>query len=94
MIIADDRIMKKYIHINQHLIRSNNKDGTNKPVITVKTYKNNEYGHELYIDGPCKIVYRPEKPLSCGAKVWCETTADVKIYTIDDINNACNSRSG
>jgi hypothetical protein len=25
------------------------------------------------IDGPCQIVYSPEKPLSCGATVWIET---------------------
>jgi hypothetical protein len=29
--------MKKKIHINQHIIRSNKKNGTNDPVITVKT---------------------------------------------------------
>jgi hypothetical protein len=29
--------MKKKIHINQHIIRSNKKNGTTLPVITVKT---------------------------------------------------------
>jgi len=27
---------KKYIHVNQHKIRSNKKHGTNEPVITIK----------------------------------------------------------
>ena len=31
--------MKKRIHINQHVIRANAKNGTNDPAITVKTYK-------------------------------------------------------
>ena len=29
--------MKKRIHVNQHNIKFNQKHGTNKPVITVKT---------------------------------------------------------
>ena len=71
--------MKKVIHINQHVIKSNDKSGEREPVITVKTYKDNNYAHEVYVDGPCKIVYSPDKPLSCGAKVWIETEAEVKI---------------
>ena len=70
--------MKKIIHINQHVIRSNSKTGEREPVITVKTYKDNNYAHEVYVDGPCKIVYSPDKPLSCGAKVWIETEAEIK----------------
>ena len=62
--------MKKKIHINMHVIRSNKKNGTNDPVITVKTYKSNTYGHEVDILGNSKVVYSPDKPLSCGARVW------------------------
>ena len=79
--------MKKIIHINQHIIKSNAKTGQRDPVITVKTYKDNTYGHEVYVDGPCKIVYSPDKPLSCGAKVWIETQDEVRVvwlhYCID-----------
>lgn len=71
--------MKKVIHINQHVIKSNAKSGKRDPVITVKTYKDNNYAHEVHVDGPCKIIYSPDKPLSCGAKVWIETEAEVKI---------------
>jgi len=71
--------MKKYIHINQHVIRRNASNGYNEPVITVKTYKSNNYGHEVTIDGPCKVVYSPDKPLSCGAKVWIETESGVQV---------------
>jgi hypothetical protein len=73
--------MKKIIHVNQHVIRKNSKTGERKPVITVKTYKSNDYAHEVSIDGPCKIIYRPDKPLSCGAKVWIETEFNVNITT-------------
>ena len=69
--------MKTIIHVNQHNIKHNSKTGDNKPVLTVKTYKSNDYAHEVHVNGPCKIVYRPNDPLSCGAKVWIETQDEV-----------------
>ena len=71
--------MKKIIHVNQHIIKSNAKNNEREPVITVKTYQSNDYAHTVHIDGPCKVVYSPDKPLSCGAKVWIETEALVHI---------------
>ena len=73
--------MKKRIHVNQHNIRKNKKHGTNLPVITVKTYKSNTYGHEVEILGPSKVVYgvNGKQILSCGARVVIETESDVKI---------------
>jgi hypothetical protein len=70
--------MKTVIHVNQHVIKKNRKTGANDPVLTCKTYKSNTYAHEITIDGPSKIVYRPNKPLSCGAHVWIETESKVK----------------
>ena len=71
--------MKKRIHINQHKIRSNKKNGTKEPVITVKTSKSNDYAHEVKIEGPSKVIYSPDKPLSCGARVWIETEEKVVL---------------
>ena len=71
--------MKTKIHINQHVIRSNAKSGKREPVITAKTYKENRYVHEVHIKGDCKVVYSPDKPLSCGAKVWIETEGEVIV---------------
>jgi hypothetical protein len=67
----------KRIHINQHVIRANAKSGDRNPVITVKEGRNNTYAHRVQIDGSSTVVYSPDKPLSCGAKVWIETDADV-----------------
>lgn len=69
--------MKTIVHVNQHKIKSNAKTGAKEPVLTVKTYKSNTYASEVYISGPCKVVYSPDKPLSCGAKVWIETEHEV-----------------
>jgi hypothetical protein len=71
--------MKTIIHVNQHKIKHNRKHGDNEPVLTVKTYKTNNYAHEVDINGPSRVVYRPKKPLSCGARVWIETQSVVKI---------------
>ncbi len=70
----------KRIHVNQHVIKKNRKypDQDPSPVLTCKTSNSNTYAHEIYVDGPCRIVYRPHKPLSCGAQVWIETTAEVR----------------
>ena len=71
--------MKTIIHVNQHVIKANRKAGTTKPPLTVKTYKSNDYADEVEILGPSRVVYRPDRPLSCGAHVWIETEAEVRI---------------
>ena len=72
---------KKYIHVNQHVIRANKKNNTNDPVITIKQGKSNIYCHEVNILGPSRVVYGGnEKPLlSCGARVVIETEAKVEV---------------
>jgi len=76
--------MKKFIHVNQHIIRANKRHGKSDPVITVKSGRKNQYAKELTIyddkgNPVAKIVYRPEKPLKCGAHCWVETTNEVTI---------------
>ena len=71
--------MKTIIHVNQHIIKANAKNGTNDPVLTVKTYKSNVYAYAVEIAGKSRVVYSPDKPLSCGAKVWIETESSVTI---------------
>jgi hypothetical protein len=71
--------MKTIIHVNQHAVRANAKNGTQDPVLTVKTYKSNTYANEVTIKGDSKVVYSPDKPLSCGAKVWIETNSQVEV---------------
>lgn len=70
--------LKKRIHINQHQIRANKKNGTDLPAITVKTYKSNTYAKRVTIHGSSTVV-QSEKPLPCGARCWVETEAEVTI---------------
>lgn len=74
--------MKKIIHVNKQNIAKNRIHGTDLPVVTCKTYKANHYGNEVEILGPSKVIYAEKcgrKPLSCGARVWVETTAPVRV---------------
>jgi hypothetical protein len=68
--------MKTIIHVNQQVIKSNVKHGKNDPGITVKTYKENNYCHEVQITGSCRIISRMDKPLKCGARIWIETESE------------------
>jgi hypothetical protein len=67
----------KRIHVNQHHLRANRKDGGKRPVITVQTSKGPVYADHVDIKGESSLVFRPEKPLSCGARIWIETRAEV-----------------
>ena len=78
--------MKTIVHVNQHKIRANNKRKLQDlvPVLTVKTYKSNDYGYQAIIkdeDGKevARVIYSPHKPLSCGARVWIETKNEVEV---------------
>ena len=70
--------MKKIIHVNTHRIKA-----MHSSPLTVKTYKQNTYAShvDIIVNGQvvASIIYRPEKPLSCGARVWIETSAEVSI---------------
>lgn len=72
---------KKYIHVNQHKIKSNLKHNKNEAVITIKEGKSNIYCHSVKIKGDSIVRYGKEgKPiLSCGARVVIETESDIEI---------------
>jgi len=71
--------MKTIIHVNQHIIKANAKGEEQKPPLTIKTYKENRKGFEALISGSAKVIYSPDKPLACGAKVWIETESEVVV---------------
>lgn len=72
---------KTKIHVNRNNIGQN----TNKkledliPVISVKNSKDNVYGYSIKINGPCEVIYRPQKPLDCSAALWIETFSQVQV---------------
>ena len=80
------RVPKKIIHVNQHKIKANGKTGARDPVLTCKTTQSNNYAHQAQIcdrsgEVIATVVYSPDKPLSCGAKVWIETYGKVVLVS-------------
>lgn len=71
--------MKTIVHVNQAVIKANQKKLRQDPPLTVKTYKGNTKAREVSLHGDARVVYRPDKPLSCGARVWIETEGRVEI---------------
>lgn len=67
------------ITVNQHVIRSNKKNEENEPVVRVQQGSRTGYCHEVEITGKCRIIYSPNNPLGCGARVWIEVEPDVAI---------------
>ncbi len=67
------------IHVNQHVIKANAKSGDRNPVFTIKQGGKNTYATRVKVVGEMELVYSPDKPLSCGAKVWIETRGDIVL---------------
>jgi hypothetical protein len=67
----------KRIHVNQHIVRNNKKTGAAEAVTTIQ-WRNKSYRFaKVEILGPSEVLYSPDKPLSCGARVWVETRQEV-----------------
>jgi hypothetical protein len=71
---------KTIVHVNQHMIKHNRKHGTEFPVLTVKHRGKTYYAHEVNYHNHSTTIYRPHKPLSCGAVCWVETNGDVTLF--------------
>ena len=75
--------MKTIIHVNQHIIKSNAKSGNRESPLTVKDYKQNRRASsaKIILDGKvvAEVIYSPDKPLSCGARVWISTECEVVV---------------
>lgn len=72
----------KIIHINRNIIQHNAKHGNNEPVVRVEENGKVQYCMEVDIKGPSRMVYSPNKPRPCGAKLWIETNAEVELIGI------------
>ena len=83
--------MIKRIHVNRHNIAYNKKhmhdrDFVERMPFTVKTYKDNYKLDYVECLDRVRLVYRPDKPLPCGAVAWMETEGDV-IIDLDNLTH-------
>lgn len=70
--------MTAIIHVNRQFISMNAKDGGNRPVYTIKSNGQTRYSREVIINGPSRMIYNGTQ-LSCGARAWIETDADLTL---------------
>lgn len=83
--------MTAIIHVNRQHIAMNAKDGGSRPVYTVKRNGQTRYAREVVIDGPSRLVYNGDQ-LSCGARAWIETDAELMLVDECTFAEARNSR--
>ena len=70
----------KRIHVNQSNLRCRvNRTGKN-PCYTVKHSGLTRWATEIEILGPSRLIERIDNPLSCGARLWIETTSEVLLH--------------
>jgi len=67
----------KRLHVDKRIIATDRNTGSRSAPLTIQTSKGSHKAVEVEIRGPSKFVYRPDKPLSCGARAWIETLAEV-----------------
>lgn len=65
------------LHVNSHIIRANQRTGARDPALTIRRGRKIERASAIDIldtNGAvvARVIYSPDKPLSCGARVWIE----------------------
>ena len=68
-----------FMHVIQGIIKSNNKNKTHNPVISVKMGQHSFLCNEVRIPGFGRLIYDPEHKKNCGATVWFEIDPDIPL---------------
>ena len=90
-----ERKVPSHIYINKDQIRKNSKleAQLREPVIVVEQGKRKEYGFEMEIAGPCRVVYSPDRALHGENKtnpvVWIETHSQIKFMDVNGEPHKC-----
>ena len=76
--------MITWIHVNQHVIRANKKNGADDPVLTVKQGRTNTYCRGVSILGPSEVLYsgNDRTLLPCGARVAIRTESPIALHAV------------
>lgn len=76
---------KKHIKVNRHNIDFNKRHEDNRPPLSMtQSGEPVTKGHQFVAMLPSgneafRVVYSPDKPLSCGATVWIETNLNIEV---------------
>lgn len=66
------------ISVNANVVRGNKKHGKDDPPIRIARGRQIRYARDVKV-GEGRFVYSPDKPLSCGARLWFETEGEVQV---------------
>jgi len=71
--------MTTIIHIDRKALLENKMMGKRDPVVRVQEGDNVYFCMGVDIQGPCRVIYEPDRPLPSKARLWIETEAEVKV---------------
>lgn len=74
----------KRIHVNQHIIKANRKNGESNPPLSIICGGKTTHHMSMKIRGEMEIIYSPQKPLGCGAEIWMETKSEIETVEVVD----------
>lgn len=69
----------KRIHVNQHNLRQRISGNGTDPCYTIKHKGITFWAYQVEIMGPSSLIESINKPLGCGARLWIETNAELRI---------------
>ncbi|WP_052340946.1 hypothetical protein [Salinarimonas rosea] len=74
------------VHVNQHVIRKNVSaaPAEREPPLRVIRGRTSTPAWEVELVGPARVVYSPDRPLKCGARVWIEAADAVVLDDVAD----------
>lgn len=75
----------KRIHVNQPNLRRRVSKTGDEPCYSIKHKGQTFWAYEIAVMGPSYVIESIDKPLSCGARLWIETTEEVRFRTTRSI---------
>lgn len=83
------------VYINKEQIGKNSKlpREQREPVIIVEQGKRKEYGYQVDIDGPCRLIYSPDRALHGERRtnpvLWLETSSRISFVDMNGEPHKC-----
>lgn len=82
------RSPRTVVHVNQHVIRANQRRNERQPPLIVRSYHGTIRANRVSLRDSsgivmAQVVYSPDAPLACGARVWIELGSGVDAVCED-----------
>ena len=73
------------VYINRRVVAANQKSGEHKPPITILHSKGRRtYAVGVELVGAARVIYSPDTPLACGARVWIECDDAIAVEPLPE----------